>query len=329
MECKKCNKCNNEYPITNEYFFSDKSKKDGFTGICKTCKKNKEVFYLESDIGKIIDANDTCKVGIYKISNKINNKNYIGSTVNLYRRKNEHLTKLRKNTHYNAYLQNSFNKYEEENFEFTILDLVYDLTLLVEKEQYWMDFYESNVKEMGYNIRIKAESNVFLTMSEGSKNKCSIANKNREVSEETRQKLSIANTGKKHIKSEATREKLSIANKGKVFSKESKDKMSIARIEYLKNNPISEEEKLKRSNRMKGEKNPRYGKIVSEETILKYSKQVLQYDKDGNFINAFISVSKTKELGFDPSSVSKCCKGKLKQHKGYLWKYKDNQNPSL
>jgi len=325
---KKCNRCNNKYPATKEFFYSDKSKKDGLTTLCKTCKANREVIYSENDIGKIIDSSDTCKVGIYKITNLKNNLIYIGSTVNLYRRKNEHLKELRNNKHHNAHIQNSFNKYGEDIFEFTIQDIVFDLEFLIEREQFWIDFYKSNDKTIGYNIREKAESNVNLLASDTTRQRISNANKGHIVSEETKIKLSIANKGKSRTKSKETRLKLSIANKGKVFSQDTKYKMSVARKEYLTKNPITDNERKARSKRMVGENNPNYGKTASDETILKYSKQVLQYDKDNNFIREYISINATKQYGFDPSSVAKCCKSKLKHHKGYYWVYKDNQKPS-
>ena len=52
--------------------------------------------------------------GIYQIV--INNKGYIGSTNNFSRRKNEHISLLKRNTHTNKKLQNSYNKYKKFNF---------------------------------------------------------------------------------------------------------------------------------------------------------------------------------------------------------------------
>ena len=61
------------------------------------------------------------KGGIYKITNTVNGKIYIGSAVDLSRRKRDHFWSLRKGTHCNAYLQKSFNKYGENNFSFEVL----------------------------------------------------------------------------------------------------------------------------------------------------------------------------------------------------------------
>ena len=61
---------------------------------------------------------------IYMIINKINNKIYVGQTINkngYKKRWNQHKNELRKNSHHNIFLQNSWNKYGEENFEFILL----------------------------------------------------------------------------------------------------------------------------------------------------------------------------------------------------------------
>ena len=61
--------------------------------------------------------------GIYTIANKVTGKMYIGESLDIYRRwHDEHILQLRKNRHYNKELQNDFNKYGEENFEFEILE---------------------------------------------------------------------------------------------------------------------------------------------------------------------------------------------------------------
>lgn len=59
---------------------------------------------------------------IYQIRNLINNKVYIGQTVNEIRRKSNHLFLLRSNQHHSIKLQNAYNKYGEENFVFEILE---------------------------------------------------------------------------------------------------------------------------------------------------------------------------------------------------------------
>ena len=89
--------------------------------------------------------------GVYKITNIINGKSYIGSSINIYDRWREHKRELRKNKHHSTHLQSAWNKYGEENFEFIILEECNkDETL--QREQYYLDTYESFNKEKGYNI---------------------------------------------------------------------------------------------------------------------------------------------------------------------------------
>jgi len=59
--------------------------------------------------------------GVYKIINLKNNKQYIGSTKNLYIRIRDHFDNLLKNKHSNIHLQKSFNKYGIDTFIFRII----------------------------------------------------------------------------------------------------------------------------------------------------------------------------------------------------------------
>ena len=91
------------------------------------------------------------KIGIYQIRNLVNSKIYIGSAINLRKRLNTHLNKLKTNIHENEKLQRAFNKYGEQNFIFEIIEFVEDKTKLLEHEQYWMDRFQ--VVKNGYNIQ--------------------------------------------------------------------------------------------------------------------------------------------------------------------------------
>lgn len=67
--------------------------------------------------------------GIYKIINILNQKYYVGSSINLEERKQKHFRTLRRNKHVNDYLQNAWNKYGEENFKWEIVEILNDLDL--------------------------------------------------------------------------------------------------------------------------------------------------------------------------------------------------------
>ena len=148
--------------------------------------------------------------GVYQIKNTINNKLYIGSSVNIKLRLQKHMSELRRGVHSNKHLLESFMKYGENNFEFSILEEVKDLNLLIPKEQYYLDLFKSYDNKNGYNLRKIADSN------HGYKH-----------SKESIEKFRLASTGKTHT--EETKKRISLANKGRIFSKETKEKMSLAK----------------------------------------------------------------------------------------------------
>ena len=90
--------------------------------------------------------------GVYQILNKVNNKRYIGSSICLRVRRNQHINKLRKNKHANKKLQYSFNKYTEEAFEFSILELTERKEVRF-KEQFYLDKLKPQL-----NISSKADA---------------------------------------------------------------------------------------------------------------------------------------------------------------------------
>ena len=94
------------------------------------------------------------KSGIYQIRNFINGKIYIGSAVNLYRRKYEHLYDLSSSTHHNIHLQRAFDKYGEQNFVFEIIEFC-EPDVRYEIEQYWLDNFFG--KDFCYNKNPKAD----------------------------------------------------------------------------------------------------------------------------------------------------------------------------
>lgn len=53
------------------------------------------------------------------------------------------------------------------------------------------------------------------------------------------------------------------------------------------------------------------------------SKRVLQLDLDGKVIKEWASSKEAERHGFHHGSINLCCKGIYKQHKGFVWKYKE------
>jgi len=99
--------------------------------------------------------------GIYSITNKLNNKKYIGSSKNVHIRFNSHRNDLNQNKHYNGHLQNSWNKYGEDNFVFNLIEKFNDLDNLFIAEQKWIEYYKSFIDDYGYNMRPASKSSCF------------------------------------------------------------------------------------------------------------------------------------------------------------------------
>lgn len=98
--------------------------------------------------------------GIYQIRNIINNKVYIGKSKSLKIRLNIHLSSLKNNKHHSFHLQKSVNKYGIENFEYSILEYCNEHELL-EKEECYINYYNSTNRNKGYNI-LKSEELIKL-----------------------------------------------------------------------------------------------------------------------------------------------------------------------
>ena len=112
---------------------------------------------------------------IYKIVNKVNEKIYIGCTINsLEHRFNEHLYRCL-NTDYKSKLYNSIRKYGKENFEISLIEEC-DLSCIYETEKKYVKEYNSY--EEGMNSTYGGEGclgyvhspEIRKKISEGTKN---------------------------------------------------------------------------------------------------------------------------------------------------------------
>lgn len=104
------------------------------------------------------------KPGIYAIVNKVNNKMYIGKSINIYKRTKQHITGLNtKNKNENRYLINSWHKHGKDNFEIEILEfLELNEDLLSERELYWMKHYNTIDSKFGYNLRMDSSTKMIV-----------------------------------------------------------------------------------------------------------------------------------------------------------------------
>jgi group I intron endonuclease len=217
-------------------------------------------------------------IGVYQIKNKINNKIYIGSSFDIGERWLRHISKLKRNKHPNKYLQNSWNKYGEGNFEISVVEVLKDEIVykaqLLELEQKWLDLLQPFKKEIGYNICVTAGSNKGLKMSEATKEKLRKANLGKVTSEEIRKKISEGGKGKK--RTNETRRRMSIAFKGREHGEETRNKISKTKRDQ--NRKHTEEFKRERSISQMGE-NGNNAKLTVKDVIL-----IKKYLNEGNTV---------------------------------------------
>ncbi len=83
---------------------------------------------------------------IYKITNKINNKIYIGQSVRPFERFSQHCYNKQTNI---SLINKAIQKYGKENFNFEIIES--DIENYNEREKYWIKYYNSMIPN-GYNL---------------------------------------------------------------------------------------------------------------------------------------------------------------------------------
>lgn len=175
--------------------------------------------------------------GIYKISCLINNKVYIGSSFDIGKRIQTHFKKLRKNKHINPHLQNAYNLYGENNFEWKILEIC-DVDKLLDVEQYWMDKTKCYDRNIGFNNCLKADRPFGYKHTDENKQLMSKLKKGKKTSPETIYKISQSNKGKKRTKEQKEKmSKLKIGNKNPMYGKKEDEEHKKIRMKNMLSAP--------------------------------------------------------------------------------------------
>lgn len=166
--------------------------------------------------------------GIYKITNLINWKIYVGSAIDIQDRWFKHTSTLNNKCHHNKHLQAAWGKYWPKNFRFDVLEYV-EIELLENREQFWMDLLRANNRNFGYNKRLNARNNLGVKYSEESKARMSAVQMGRFVSEETKEKL------RNRVITDEWRKNIAEGAKGKKHSDSARAKISAALYKRIRN----------------------------------------------------------------------------------------------
>lgn len=261
--------------------------------------------------------------GIYCIKNKVDNKVYIGQSININNRLANHKSDLKHNRHHNTYLQHAYNKYGVENFEFSII-CECDMKELDKLEKYYiLEVYNSVDRNNGYNRE-------------------SGGNLRKIVSQETREKISKA--GKERFKNPDEIEKNRKRQLKRFENPEERVKMKIAQKKRYED-PI---ECIKDSEaRLKfyaSEDGQQWIKNYKE-TMSKYwndecwkekmimsskAKSIVQLTLDMKLIKIWLSEKQiTRELkGFYRNNIHNCLVSSYgfygNGYKNFIWLYQEN-----
>ena len=255
---------------------------------------------------------------IYLWTNLINNKKYVGQTQDL----GERFVRYNKGD-FNDYMKKAVNKYGIDNFEITILEKDVPKEKLNEREQYWMDYFQSYNSDYGYNICKIAGSCRGVKRSEEYKQACSERMLDRIANGET-------------------------IWLGRTHSKETKELMSEKAVQLHENHPeiwsnhhkYTEEEKQATSEFFKEywktHKHSWKGKNHTPETKKKMSeamnknpnrnrrmRKVECYTLEGEYICTYVSASEAaRSIGHPKgaTSILRCAKGYENSAYGFKWK---------
>lgn len=186
----------------------------------------------------------------------------------------------------NNHFWNAIQKYGWNNIAHEILAEGLSREEAGRLEQMYIALFESSDQSKGYNLTTGGEKGARHTI-------------------ESRKKLSASKMGKRY-------------NIGVPFTEERK--------KHLRENHAD----------FRGEKNPSYGrKWTPEELAIRQAhrtylrggehaqaRPILQLTLDGELVKRWASISEAAEE-YCKTSIKDCLRGKYKQHRGYLWRYED------
>ena len=276
--------------------------------------------------------------GIYKFTSKITGKSYIGQSIHIEKRYQEHLQEVNNNNSkwYQALREQGIN-----NFEFSILEIC-EPSQLNEREIYWIEQYNSYLD--GYNS------------TPGGNSKCYNPQLIYDAWDEGLSPLEIAkklNIGTScvyyNLINYSNYDKHEAKIRGgilayKTASNNSQQTTNIYQYD-LEGNFIREWNSCKEIQREKGWDASLIGKVVNGERKSAYNhqwknyyaekiapydgviikaKKILQYDLENNFIKEYSSIKEAaRAVNGDSSAIKRVCNLEKRTAYGFKWKLKE------
>jgi len=260
---------------------------------------------------------------IYKTTNLINGKIYIGQSTKSIKETKNYLGSGQ------PYFINALKKYGKENFKKEILEVCNSLEELNKKEKFWIKEFNSLNSNIGYNLqnggsgyteelklrqsknrKDKPSHKKGIPLSIETREKMSKTRKGMKKSDEHKRKIGIANLGNKHNKgrkcSEEVKQKISKALKGRKQSEEQKLQNSIS-LQKFYNNLTKEQslELLQKGRKTQGEKLPYFFRVFKKENNELLGDFFHIMDVVENFNTTRYIVKNNKHKFFDFKKIEK------------------------
>ena len=245
--------------------------------------------------------------GIYCIESLINKKKYIGQSVDIESRFHKHRNYLCNKTHHNEHLQHAWDLYGEDNFEFTIIEECAE-DILDERETYYISKFKTQDRNFGYN-------------------KTSGGQRNQILSKECVDKISNSKTVRSVMR----------------FDLDGTFICEYRNCRIAADDVGGNSENIRMCCNKKAEHKTAYGSIwmykddyennginVSDYVFVQFTKPVIQYDLDMNYIAEYESArDAANETGIGYKMISRVCNYKRTHTHGFIFRFKDVSNIKL
>jgi group I intron endonuclease len=245
---------------------------------------------------------------IYKITNNINGKIYIGCTTKgIEYRLNGHRSSYR---HKHSFLYEDMRKFGFENFSISVLEHGDDDSIRYEREKYYIEKLNAMNPDVGYNMTIGGTGTIGYKFTEEDKKKISLAGMGRKPTERMIERIRYLHLGKKL--SEETKKKISESRVGK-YTGEDNPFYGKHHTEETKQKAVKTKKELGILSPVRGI-NLKTNDVVEFESLADASRFVLTYHKG--------------KLSTIASHIGNSIKGRYgsKSAYGYKWSYIEKLN---
>lgn len=207
--------------------------------------------------------------GIYKFTNKINRKVYIGESKNLKVRMRGYKGSYR-NKKIIHLISRAMLKYGIDGFSYEILEIFpigVSKEILLDREEFWIHIYNATDKNIGYNLTKRGRNRKGITASLETREKMRQANLGRKHKKETCIKMGFSRSGDNHWTKKLGDKKNPML--GRKFSKERVDKMKKWLTSIVKKGSYKKVNQL----------DPKTGKILSSFESIGHAAEIVNGNK--------------------------------------------------